>query len=222
MSMNSLSALKLAAAACMGLSSSVAFAAQITVTDCSGTPRLIKQVADNEMQTIRLVTVSTGSQVGEFRLSLQDVSGSVKNVTVNGSGTVTFREVSPGTWKVCGLPDDVLIEDVSLVSTSEVNTLQVASLVGAGGLIGGGLLLGSSNGRADDELAAPLEAIVNTEQTELEMVAGGPSQLGTSSESELSKSDEKRPFTHSEDCLISGAEGCLTGTDITSPISPFR
>ena len=191
---------------CLGLalfSASPALAAQIVVTDCAGAPRAVKEVDAERDQTVKLTAIASRGAPDEITISLTDLRGAAKKQVVSSSGIVSFDNVSSGTWKICGLPENVSIESVEISATEDGRDLRVASLVG-GGLAATGLVLGSSGSTssADSGSISGLSGEVAESLPQAQAsTLGADAPSAAAAKPAARKPSAARPLGADEDCL---------------------
>ncbi len=173
-----------------------AFAAQLSVTDCEGVPRAARQVEEEQYQTVRLITSS--ASVTDFHVTLNSDTGAEKHASVGPGGVVTFPQVAPGNWKICGIPKEVSLDEIDIVPVEETNTLKVAAITG-GTLVISGIALGSEGSGS--------KTVTNTDQ--IPTTSGNSGLVGSidrdpppAIEQQTVAGEKKpRPFSAAEDCF---------------------
>lgn len=197
------------------LSPMSASAAELIIADCEGTPRLVQEVAAETKQEVVLnIRDNQGRSVDGVEVILTGNTAQQPLSSVAESGTVTFREVTSGTWKYCITESSAKVTEVSL--SSHNGGLDSKKVLGAG-ILGGsvaalGIVLGndSSSGSSADSAAVDTKAevaapAVDSSSTSSTSPSSNNSAKGGSDSDKSSTLVNRRPVESVDDPCFSAS-----------------
>ena len=125
-----------------------AIADQITITDCNGIPRLVKELTAGGGYSLKLELSDLSSST---EVTLTNLATGEEKVGFATDGVVVVKGMSSGSWKACPSASGLTFTDISLTGGSKSSSITTTSLITAG-LLGGGLAIaGSGSGSGSDD-----------------------------------------------------------------------
>jgi hypothetical protein len=205
-----------------------AFAAEIKVTDCDGTPRAIREVRDSTNTSVEIrVTDKSGAPLSDVGFVLSSAaSESLTSFVVGGKGG--FKNVTPGAWKICQetakagtTQSEAIVSQVAVITTDEEGSSNAAAWLGGAGVAVTGVGLGVFSGRDSSESAVPSSTGGSTDSGGSDEPSAAP-LLPADDESSTKNGSNPSKKPGNDKIACPATEDCLNEErpDPLPPISP--